>query len=215
MKKFVILLGGDITPTPRLIAQCQNATVIAADSGVRHASALGLEVALWLGDFDSTTPALLRKFKHLPRETFPREKDKTDGEIAINEAISQGATDLILVGAFGGPRTDHALLHLAQAISLSKLGLKITLSSGDEEAYPLSSAAQDFTFPIGSVFSVIGFTALSGVTISGARWPLIDSDVPFGSSMTLSNEVTGDLAITVKIGNAILLVSFITKSITG
>jgi thiamine pyrophosphokinase len=158
MKKYVILLGGDITATPRLIEQCRDSTVIAADSGVRHASTLGLDVALWLGDFDSTTPALLRKFKHLPRETFPREKDKTDGEIAINEAILQGATDLILVGAFGGPRTDHALLHLAQAISLSRRGLKITLSSGDEEAHPLSSAVQEFTFPIGSVFSVIGFT---------------------------------------------------------
>ncbi len=215
MKKFIILLGGDITPTPRLIAQCQNATVIAADSGVRHASALGLNVALWLGDFDSTTPALLRKFKHLPRETFPREKDKTDGEIAINEAISQGATELILVGAFGGPRTDHALLHLAQAISLSKPGLKITLTSGDEEAHPLSSDVQYFTFPIGSVFSVVGFNALSGVTISGARWPLTNCDVPFGSSMTLSNEVADDLTLSVNSGNAILLVSFITNSIVS
>lgn len=215
MKKFVILLGGDITATPCLIAQCANATVIAADSGVRHASVLGVDVALWLGDFDSTTPALLRKFKHLPRETFPREKDKTDGEIAINEAISQGATDLILVGAFGGPRTDHALLHLAQAISLSKLGLKITLTSGDEEAHPLSPDVQNFTFPIGSVFSVIGFTALSGVTISGARWPLTACDVPFGSSMTLSNEVATDLSISIGTGDAILLVSFTTNSIGG
>lgn len=215
MKKFVILLGGDITATPRLISQCQNATVIAADSGVRHALTLGLEVALWLGDFDSTTPALLRKFKHLPRETFPREKDKTDGEIAINEAMSQGATDLILVGAFGGPRTDHALLHLAQAIALAKLGLNLTLSSGDEEAHPLSSDLQYFTFPMGSVFSVVGFTALSGVTISGARWPLTNCDVPFGSSMTLSNEVAGELAVNVRSGDAILLSSFITNSIAG
>jgi thiamine pyrophosphokinase len=215
MKKYVILLGGDITPTPRLIEQCQDATVIAADSGVRHATTLDLNVALWLGDFDSTTPALLRKFKHLPRETFPREKDKTDGEIAINEAISQGATNLILVGAFGGPRTDHALLHLAQAISLSKLGLNITLSSGDEEAHPLSSDAQDFTFPTGSVFSVIGFTALSGVTITGARWPLTNCDVPFGSSMTLSNEVAADLSVSIESGEAILLVSFSTNSIAS
>ena len=215
MKKYVILLGGDITPTPRLIALCQNATVIAADSGVRHASALSLDVALWLGDFDSTTPALLRKFKHLPRTTFPREKDKTDGEIAINEAISQGATDLVLVGAFGGPRTDHALLHLAQAIALSKRGLKITLSSGDEEAHPVSFILQKFAFPIGSVFSVIGFTALSGVTISGARWPLFDCDIPFGSSMTLSNEVADELEITIKTGDAVLLVSFTTNSIAS
>ncbi len=213
MKKFIILLGGDITPTPRLIALCQNAVVIAADSGVRHASTLGLEVSLWLGDFDSTTPALLRKFNHLSRQTFPREKDKTDGEIAVNEAISQGASELILVGAFGGPRTDHALLHIAQSLALAKRGFKITLSSGDEEGHPLSATAQEFVFPVGSVFSVVGYTALSGVTILGARWPLIDCNVSFGSSMTLSNEVACDLSISVKTGDAILLVSFTTNSI--
>lgn len=215
MKKFVILLGGDITPTPRLIALCQNATVIAADSGVRHASALGLDVSLWLGDFDSTTPALLRKFKHLPRETFAREKDKTDGEIAINEAISQGATDLILVGAFGGPRTDHALLHMAQAIALAKRGLNIVLNSGAEEGYPIIGGEQSFDFSDGSVFSLIGFTPLTGVTISGARWPLANCDVPFGSSMTLSNEVSGTLNISTKSGDSILLLSFLTTAIAS
>ncbi len=215
MKKYVILLGGDIAPTPRLIALCQNATIIAADSGVRHASTLALEVSLWLGDFDSTTPALLRKFKHLPRETFPREKDRTDGEIAINEAISKGATDLILVGAFGGPRTDHVLLHLAQAITLAKRGLKITLSSGSEEAYPIIGSEHSASFPDNSVFSIFGFTALTGVSISGARWPLTDCDIALGSSMTLSNEVDGKLNVSVKSGDAILLVSFVTNGITG
>jgi thiamine pyrophosphokinase len=215
MKKYVILLGGDITPTPRLIEQCRDAIVIAADSGVRHAPALGLDVALWLGDFDSTTPALLRKFNHLPRKTFPREKDKTDGELAINTAIAQGASELILVGAFGGPRADHALLHLTQAISLAKRGLKITLSSGDEEAYPIASDRQIFDVPKNLMFSLIGFTDLTGVTITGARWPLTSCDVPFGSSMTLSNETAGTLEIEIKAGDAMLILSFITAVIVS
>lgn len=48
----MILLGGDIVPTPRLVGQCQDAMVLAANSGVRHAAVLGLEVDIWLGDFE-------------------------------------------------------------------------------------------------------------------------------------------------------------------
>ena len=33
----------------------------------------------------------------------------------------------------------------------------------------------------------------SGVTVMGARWPLDSVEVPFGTSLTLSNEVRGDL----------------------
>lgn len=42
MSLFVILLGGDLTVTPRLAAQVAGARAIAADSGIRHAAALGV-----------------------------------------------------------------------------------------------------------------------------------------------------------------------------
>jgi thiamine pyrophosphokinase len=49
---------------------------------------------------------------------FPAEKNFTDGELAIEQAIARGATRLILVGAFQVRRTDHALSHLLQAVTL-------------------------------------------------------------------------------------------------
>ncbi|MCB1719598.1 MAG: thiamine diphosphokinase, partial [Candidatus Competibacteraceae bacterium] len=51
MSHFVILLGGDLSPTPRLRDQVAGARAIAADSGIRHAEALGLDPELWTGDF--------------------------------------------------------------------------------------------------------------------------------------------------------------------
>src|SRR5690606_26295611 len=104
MSRFAILLGGAVTRTPELEAEIAGARVIAADSGMRHAAALGVTPELWLGDFDSVTEDLLETYRDIPRQVFPREKDKTDGEIAIHAAIERGATSLVLVGAFGGPR---------------------------------------------------------------------------------------------------------------
>lgn len=205
MNTCVILLGGDITVTDRLREQCRGALVLAADSGIRHADPLGLNVDLWLGDFDSTTPALSRRYRDVPRQTFPREKDKTDGELAIDTAIERGATRLVLVGAFGGERTDHALLHGFQALALARRGLDVVMTSGAEEAVPLLPGTRTFRLPPHTLFSLIGFGDMGGVTITGARWPLQDRHVPTGSSLTLSNIALGPVSVTLTSGEGLFI----------
>lgn len=201
----VILLGGDITATERLKEQCRDALILAADSGIRHADPLELQVDLWLGDFDSTTPALTRRFASVPRQTFPREKDKTDGELAIDEGIARGATQFVLVGAFGGERSDHAMLHAFQALSLARCGFDVLMTSGTEEAVPLCEGTRTFALRPGAIFSLVGYGDMSGVTISGARWPLKDCHVPMGSSLTLSNIAEGEVAVTISRGEGLFM----------
>jgi thiamine pyrophosphokinase len=160
---------------------------------------------LWLGDFDSVPSDLDPRFAGLPRETFPAEKDRTDGELAIDAALSLGATSLVLVGAFGGPRADHAFLHLALALRLAEAGTEVLLTSGRQEALPLLPGAASFDYDDGMLFSVLAFSELFGLSEEGAKWPLNDVNVPFGSSLTLSNEVRGSLRISLGSGRALLL----------
>lgn len=204
--RFAILLGGELTVTPRLHGQLEGARIIAADGGMRHASALGVEPELWAGDFDSVDDALRTKHAATPVELFPTEKDLTDGEIAVNAALARGATELLLVGAFGGARTDHAFLHLSAALRIAESGVPCILTSGVQEGVPLLPG-DDYTFDYddGTLFSVLGFSVLEGLTLSGAKWPLNDYHVPFGSSLTLSNEVRGSLSARLSSGRALLL----------
>lgn len=203
--KFTILLGGDVVPTEGLVRKIHGSRVIAADSGMRHAKTLRLEPELWTGDFDSVEESLDAAFPQIEREVFPAAKDLTDGEIAVEAALARGATSLTLVGAFGGPRADHAFLHLALAIKLSENGVDVHLTSGTEEGMPLRLGSQSFDLPSGTLFSVLAMTDLVGLTLTGARWPLAERDVPFGSSLTLSNEVVGDLTVSLRSGRAILI----------
>lgn len=204
MSRFTILLGGELTPTPRLAAQIVGARVIAADAGMRHAVALGVTPELWVGDFDSVPGDLPTDLLAVERMVFPHDKNKTDGELAIDEALARGATDLILIGAFGGPRLDHAFLHLTAAMRLAEAGVPTLLSSGAQEGVPLVRP-EVFDYVDGTVFSVIAFTDLAGLTVTGARWPLDNFDMPFGSSRTISNEVQGNLRIELKSGRAMLV----------
>lgn len=205
MSTFTILLGGEFTPTPRTKAQIAGSRIIAADAGIRHAIALGVTPELWVGDFDSVPADLPEGLAAIERQKFPVDKDKTDGELAIAEALACGATELVLVGAFGGARADHAFLHLALAMTLAEAGKAMLLTSGAQEGIPLLPGKARFAYDEGTVFSVIAFTELSGLTVAGARWPLDRVTVPFGSSWTISNKVRGDLAIDLAKGRAMLI----------
>lgn len=205
MDLFAILLDGDLQPTARLQRQLSERRIIAADGGIRHATALGLVPEIWLGDFDSAPEALPANLQNVPKQAYSTDKNETDGEIAVNTALEMGAKNLLLVGAFGGKRADHALLHKLLAFRLANGGAQIVLSDGLQEGQPLLPGTHDFDLPGGTLFSLIGFSDLSGLTITGAKWPLDNVELPLGSSLTLSNRVDGDLRIVLKQGKALMV----------
>jgi thiamine pyrophosphokinase len=205
MTDFAILLGGRLVRTDRLMQQLDGARFIAADGGMVHAATLGVVPETWVGDFDSTSDDLLARYPGIRRETHPAGKELTDGELAVAAALDAGATRLIMVGAMGGERTDHSMAHMVHALALAGRGQAIFLTSGDEEAYPLAAGEMAFDLPAGSLFSIIGFSDLEGLTIDNARYPLSRFALPFGSSRTLSNVAEGRITIRLGSGRAMLL----------
>ena len=204
-EKFVVLLGGALTATPRLAADIAGARFIAADGGMRHAASLGVAPDVWVGDFDSTPPALLARWPNVERQPYPVAKNETDGTIAVSAAIERGARSVILAGALGGERSDHALMHLLHAVSLAEEGFAIKLTSGEEEAWPLLPGTREIDLPKDSLFSVLGLSPLAGLFLSNVRYPLNDFSLPFGSSRTISNVAEGPVRLSLASGRAVLI----------
>ncbi|MFD1012278.1 thiamine diphosphokinase [Shinella fusca] len=204
-EKFVVLLGGALTATPRLAADVAGARFIAADGGMRHAASLGVTPDVWVGDFDSTPPALLAAWPHVERQPYPTAKNETDGAIAVSAAAERGAKSIVLAGALGGERSDHALMHLLQAVSLAEEGFAIKLTSGEEEAWPLLPGTREIDLPKDSLFSVLGLSPLAGLFLSNVRYPLTDFSLPFGSSRTISNVAEGPIRLSLASGRAVLI----------
>ncbi|AQX31389.1 thiamine diphosphokinase [Bartonella schoenbuchensis] len=207
MTTFTILLNGDIFVTNRLLNQIRKSRVIAADGGMRHAAALNVVPELWLGDFDSCDQTLLHTYGDVPREAFPANKDATDGALACQRALREGAQRLILCGAFGGERSDHSLSHMTQAIAMEEQGISVLLTSGREEGWPIVPKPFSCDLPDGCLLSIIGFSDLQGLTMSGVQWPILKQNVSFGSSLTLSNRVCGTFYCHLYYGKAIILAS--------
>ena len=191
MSRFTILLGGDFVRTPRVDAQVAGARVIAADSGMRHAATLGVTPELWIGDFNSVSGRTgVGMAGRAARGVSGRQGQDRRRTRRRRRRSTRGATSLVLAGAFGGPRADHAFLHLALALRLAEAGLPTLLTSGAQEGCPLLPGATRFRLRGGTLFSVLGFSELTGLSVSGARWPLDRVTMAFGSSLTISNEVT-------------------------
>jgi thiamine pyrophosphokinase len=205
---FLILLGGELTPTQRLSRQVEGARVIAADNGIRHARTLGLTPELWVGDFDSSSDDLHAAFPDVPRDAYPAAKDMTDGEIAVEEALARGADGLVIAGALGGARSDHAMQNVLNGVALARRGIPVLMTSGSEEAWPVLPGRREIALEAGALFSVLAITDLSGLTLEGVRWPLSRKFVPMGGSLTLSNRVARErdtIAVTLEEGIGVLL----------
>ena len=87
-KHFVVLLGGDIHDITSIGAMPQNATVIAADSGLHLAEPLGLSVSTVVGDMDSVDATALAAVEALGTQVlrFSPDKDASDAELEIGRA---------------------------------------------------------------------------------------------------------------------------------
>ena len=194
-RRALVLLDGECAATPLLRSRVAGRTVIAADGGIRHAGPLGVVPDAWIGDFDSAEPDLRAAWPDVPRESHPPAKDWTDGELALRSAVSRGAWDILIAGALGGPRLDHALGTLMLGASVAGGDRQVVMTDGRHWVRPLSGPGTlEVPADEGRRLSLVGLSALEGLTLDGVRWTLANESVPFGASRTLSNEIEGDAA---------------------
>jgi thiamine pyrophosphokinase len=170
--------------------------IIAVDRGVNAVSKLELIPDAIVGDFDSADESVLKEFKSRPLDTtweiHKPEKDETDTELAINTAIRLGCTKLILLGATGG-RLDHFLGNLHLLYASLKKGVEAAIV--DERNW-ITVTDKERVFEADKVFGTyISFLPLSeevkGITLTGFKYPLLKKNITIGTSLCISNELTG------------------------
>lgn len=204
----VVLAAGRVVATSALRQRVAQAdVVVAADGGARHARVLGLRPDVVVGDFDSVDPGTLRRLEGVELQHHPRDKDRLDLEVALDEAIARGGRTLVLVGVFGG-RIDHQLAALRIGEGRHADGYEVELHGGDAVALPVRAGqTRALDLPAGVTCSVLASQPGTRLTLSGLRFPLeggaIEPDVGLG----ISNESSGgEVRVTVHAGGALLVV---------
>lgn len=177
--------------------------VIAADGGSAHLARWGITPAVVVGDLDSVPPDV---GGHVPVERWPRGKDKSDTQLAVERALASGADEVVVLGAFGGPRADHAIANVL-LLALGELGGRVRLVRGPLSArVARGGESVELDGAIGDLVTLLALGGdAAGVTTSGLRYALIEGTLGMGSTLGLSNEIT-ETGATVSVGTGSLLV---------
>jgi thiamine pyrophosphokinase len=182
-------------------------TVVAADSGVEHALALGRHVDLVIGDFDSADPTAVDAAVAGGAEVrrYPAEKDQSDLELALGAARERGARRVTVVGGSGG-RLDHFLANALLLASPAYADIEIEALVGDARITVIHERARLSGAP-GDLCSLL---AVGGparrVRTTGLRYPLDGEDLLPGSTRGLSNEFIEPVATVTLEHGAVLAV---------
>ena len=134
---IVVITGGDPVTVDERARVPADALVIAADSGIEHAQALGLRVDVAVGDFDSVSADALHRAEAQGAvlERHPAAKDATDLELALDAAVRRGAGRIVVLGGHGG-RVDHLLARYGARVD----DLLALVDARPELAEPLEGA---------------------------------------------------------------------------
>ncbi len=110
--------------------------IIALDGGIDHLLKYDIFPDIWIGDMDSSSQSSQEKMKNAPTKilTYPKEKDFSDFESAIDLLKKQSPTKLELYGMLGG-RLDHMLFNLEVAKILLGLSWELKFCSFHLDAY--------------------------------------------------------------------------------
>jgi thiamine pyrophosphokinase len=208
----VVVTGGD-RPDPVLVDAVDLGSVgarvvVAADSGIAHALALGLRIDIAVGDFDSVDPELLATVEAggTRMERHPTAKDATDLELALDTAIGLGAGRVVVLGGHGG-RLDHFLAN-AHVLAAPKYAAVVVEALVGEAVVSVVRPGPGIRFggrpgQLVTILPVHG--PAEGVCTEGLRFPLHDETLPSGTTRGVSNELVATAA-SVRIGGGAALV---------
>lgn len=187
---IVVVTGGDPVAVDHRRHVPDGALVIAADSGIEHAHALGLRVDVAVGDFDSVDPTALRRAEAdgADIERHPAAKDATDLELALDAARQRGARRVVVFGGHGG-RLDHLLGNALVLAGPATRGMELVAHMGRATVTVVRGEA-DITGRVGEVVSLLAAHGPAhGVTTRGLLYPLDGEDLHPGSTRGISNEL--------------------------
>lgn len=175
--------------------------VIAADGGLQHTQALGIEPQEILGDFDS--------LGYIPQDArvFPVEKDDTDAMLAARRGLALGFREFLYYGSLDGKRLDHTVANYQTLQYLADHGARGYLVGQDFLVTVVKEGRIFFPEGTDGLISVFCLGAdARGVSLRGLYYPLEGGTLTAGFPLGVSNHFTGAPAeISVEEGSLLVM----------
>lgn len=204
----VIIANGVIGDEARARALAAQADLlICADGGARYALAWGLPPDIVIGDMDSLDAGELERLASAGARLIrhPSRKDETDLELALAQALREGANEITILGALGG-RPDQTLANILLLAWPRLKSVRVTIVEGRDRLF-LVRGAVTLRGKQGDIVSLLPLSPrVTHITTTGLEYPLRDEALYRGLTRGISNVMIADEA-TITVGQGLLLVS--------
>ena len=201
--KNALIVNGGLNTTKR--DQLDNYDlIVAVDSGTEQAYKLFLKPDLIIGDLDSIDEKTIKRAEKDEVQILKYEtnKNETDFELALKHVLDEEIKDITIIGGEYG-EIDHLFGVLTVIISLQK-DQQICWIHKDQTV--LIPNTKKIAIGNNVEFSILPFTNLKNLSISGAQWNLNNENIEFGKSLTLRNiSIDNDIEVSVDDGKFCLI----------
>jgi len=198
-QKIIIVSGGcSVDPVyfSKQIRKTKNYLIICCDGGARHLRNLSIKPNVIVGDMDSIDSAQLANYtaQGIKIIKFPKNKDFTDTELALNYALSLKPKRIIIWCALGG-RIDHALANIFLLFKGQEKGIETSIMDEYCEIFVLDKE-YFFINETGKTVSLLALTPkVTGITLSGFVYPFEKDTLKISESRGISNIIRNARAI--------------------
>lgn len=169
--------------------------IICADGGYIHAVAAGVKPDVVVGDFDSSDmPDGVNSI------VFPKDKDLSDAEIAIEYAIKNYGENVTLTCSLG-KRLDHQLFNIFLLVKYPYLYIE----EKDVCAF-ICKAHNDFSKYLNKTISFLPLEN-SNITLNNFKYNIYNHNVKPGETVTLSNIALKDASADVNFGKVVAIIN--------
>jgi len=205
--RAAVLCNGPPPPAPLLEYWLNGADLfVCADAAGHPYDHLPRNPDVVIGDFDSLAGRILDG-RAGPKFLQVADQYTTDSEKALLYLAEEGFEEVVLLGATGW-RLDHTLfnVHLLERFADR---LRICIAGHHADSVRLGPGTEvSWDLPRGVLFSLVPITGrVTGVTLEGARYPLLGETLEPGGFATISNRVdVSPLLISIGEGSVLVAV---------
>ena len=207
MGNAVIFSNGNLSEYKNVKRRIRRGTyIISADGAAQNCLRAGIHPDLIIGDMDSLPIKTRDTVKNIKQLTFPRRKNNTDFELALQYAINEGFRNIEIYGLLGD-RLDHmfANIFLLKSTADKYSRIKITIIEGKQYLY-FTKNTISIKGKKGDLISIIPLEKLNGIQTKGLEYKLDHASLSVGETKGVSNVMLSNTAsIKIQKGTALLV----------
>lgn len=204
----VVVANGELSNPEELLRIVDQADIlVAANGGANWLMTHDRAPDVLIGDLDSVSPLMMGRLRgaNCCIVRHPPEKDETDTELALLEAVSIGARRITILGAMGR-RIDHELANVLLLTMPQLASVETVIFNGSSYLFVLRGTGV-ISGQIGDVVSLIPLGGnAEGIVTEGLKYPLHDETLYVGPARGVSNALIEAVArVTVRRGSLLVV----------